>query len=119
MNIPVNEPVLSKEAKRNVRLALQAGWLSSAGPYVAEFEKAFANYLGVKHAVAVSNGTAALHVALLSLGIGQGDEVIVPKKVLHRIEALSKQVNVLEISVGKFDEKDIKRKDDIYGRLIS
>ncbi len=78
MNIPVNEPVLSKEAKRNVRQALSSGWLSSAGPFVAQFEQAFADYLGVQHAISVSNGTAALHVALLSLGIGPGDEVIVP-----------------------------------------
>ena len=78
MEVPVNEPVISEEAKRNVAEALATGWLSSAGPFVTRFEENFATFLGVKHAVAVSSGTAALHVALLALGIGAGDEVIVP-----------------------------------------
>ncbi len=77
-SIPVNEPVLSEESKKNVIDALDTGWISSAGKYVTEFEEKFAHYLGVKHAITVSNGTAALHVALLALGIGPGDEVIVP-----------------------------------------
>ena len=76
--IPVNEPVLSEESKKNVNDALETGWISSAGKYVSEFEAGFAEFLGVKYAVTVSNGTAALHLAILSLGIGKGDEVIVP-----------------------------------------
>lgn len=76
--IPVNEPVLSIEAEENVNEALSSGWLSSSGPFVKQFEEEFASYIGTKYAVAVSSGTAALHVALLSLGIGKGDEVIVP-----------------------------------------
>jgi perosamine synthetase len=76
--IPVNAPVISEEAKRYVRDSLETGWLSASGPYVAKFEQAFASYLGMKHGVAVANGTAALHSALLALGIGAGDEVIVP-----------------------------------------
>src|SRR3989337_4367492 len=76
--IPVNEPVISRQARKNVLHALDTGWLSSAGPFVKEFETKFAKYLGIKHAIAVANGTAALHVALLALGIGKGDEVIVP-----------------------------------------
>ncbi len=76
--IPVNEPVISKEAIRNVNHALKTAWVSSAGEFVDKFENDFAKYLGVKYAISVSSGTAALHVALLSLGIGPGDEVIVP-----------------------------------------
>lgn len=78
MNIPVNEPVITDAAKRYVADAMNTGWVSSAGPYIDKFEKAFADYLGVKHAVSVTSGTAALHVGLLSLGVGPGDEVIVP-----------------------------------------
>lgn len=50
----------------------------SGGPFVEEFEKKFANYTGAKYAVAVSNGTVALHLSMLALGIGKGDEVIIP-----------------------------------------
>ncbi len=76
--IPVNEPIISPEAKKYVLDALETGWISSAGKYIQEFEEKFAHFLGVKHAIAVSSGTAALHVALLACGIGKRDEVIVP-----------------------------------------
>ncbi|OGN30020.1 MAG: hypothetical protein A3A33_01705 [Candidatus Yanofskybacteria bacterium RIFCSPLOWO2_01_FULL_49_25] len=77
-HIPVNEPLISKEAKMNVREAMESGWISSSGKFVAQFERDFAALYGAKHAITVANGTAALHVALLSLGITKGDEVIVP-----------------------------------------
>lgn len=76
--IPVNEPVISSDAKANVNQALNTGWLSSAGPFVKQFEDEFAKFVGVKHAISVNTGTAALHIALLASGIGKGDEVIVP-----------------------------------------
>jgi perosamine synthetase len=76
--IPVNVPLITDDAKQLVAQALEEGWISSAGPYIERFENEFANYIGVKHAIAVNTGTAALHIALLSAGIGEGDEVIVP-----------------------------------------
>ncbi len=78
MNVPVNEPVITPAAKKYVADAMETGWVSSGGPYLEKFEKAFAEYVGVKHAIAVTSGTAALHIALLSVKIGAGDEVIVP-----------------------------------------
>ncbi|MFA6339060.1 MAG: DegT/DnrJ/EryC1/StrS family aminotransferase [Candidatus Paceibacterota bacterium] len=77
MRIPVNEPIISKEAKKNVIQTMNDGWLSSEGPFVKKFEEDFAKYFGINYAVTVTNGGAALHVALLALGIGKGDEVIV------------------------------------------
>src|SRR5690606_3649463 len=53
-------------------------WISSAGKYVAGFEAAFARFCGVEHAIAANNGTTALHLAMVALGLQPGDEVIVP-----------------------------------------
>jgi perosamine synthetase len=76
--IPVCSPLLAGNELAFVTEAVSAGWISSSGKYVTEFEKAFAAYCGVKHGIAVCNGTVALHLALVALGIGPGDEVIIP-----------------------------------------
>ncbi len=76
--IPVYEPLLGEEELKNVVEAVKSGWISSLGKFVLEFEEGFASYCGVKHGIAVSNGTTALHLALSSIGVGPGDEVIVP-----------------------------------------
>ncbi|NOZ59203.1 MAG: DegT/DnrJ/EryC1/StrS family aminotransferase [Euryarchaeota archaeon] len=73
--IPVAKPVIGEEEKRAVLEVLESGMLAQ-GPKVEEFERAFAGYIGVEHAVATSSGTTALHVALLACGIESGDEVI-------------------------------------------
>ena len=76
--IPVNEPLLDGNEKKYLIECIDSGWISSEGPFVKRFEKNFASRLGRKHAIAVTNGTAALDVAVESLGIGKGDEVILP-----------------------------------------
>ena len=76
--IPVAEPCLGEEELKNVIEAVKSGWISSKGKFIEEFEGGFAKYCGVKYGVATANGTAALHLALKSLGIGKNDEVIVP-----------------------------------------
>ncbi|GBR75500.1 putative pyridoxal phosphate-dependent aminotransferase EpsN [Candidatus Termititenax persephonae] len=76
--IPVCEPLLSGNELRYVTEAVSTGWISSSGKYVTKFEQAFADYCGVKYAVAVCNGTVALHLLLTAAGLGKGDEVIVP-----------------------------------------
>ena len=73
--INIARPLIGDEEKAAVMAVLESGQLAQ-GAAVAEFEQAFADYCGVKHAVATSNGTTALHVALLAHGIGPGDEVI-------------------------------------------
>jgi dTDP-4-amino-4,6-dideoxygalactose transaminase len=73
--IPIARPLIGDEEIVAVIAVLESGQLAQ-GSVVAEFEQAFADYCGVKHAVATSNGTTALHVALLAHGIGPGDEVI-------------------------------------------
>lgn len=76
--IPVYQPTLGEKEKQNVIECLDSTWISSKGRFVKEFEHAFASYIGTKYGTAVNNGTTALHLALLALGIGRGDEVIVP-----------------------------------------
>lgn len=76
--ISVNEPVLSLNAKKYAVDCINTGWISSAGSYIGKFEQAYASHLGIKHAITVTNGTAALHLAVASLGIASGDEVIMP-----------------------------------------
>ncbi len=76
--IPVCEPLLNGNELKYINDAVSTGWISSAGSYIERFEKAFADYCGVKYGVAVCNGTVALHLALVSLGVGPGDEVIIP-----------------------------------------
>lgn len=77
-SIPVASPSLDGNERAYVLDCLESGWISSQGSYLRKFEAAFADFLGVEHALAVSNGTVALHLALVALGIGPGDEVIVP-----------------------------------------
>ena len=77
-SIQVAAPVVGEREIDYVMDAVRSGWVSSIGPYVDRFESTFASYVGVRHAIAVSNGTVALHLALHALGIGPGDEVVVP-----------------------------------------
>ena len=76
--IPLYQPSLSGNEKKYVNQCLDTSWISGKGKFISEFESKFAHYIGVRHAIAVCNGTIALHLALVALGIGEGDEVIVP-----------------------------------------
>jgi perosamine synthetase len=76
--IPVAAPALVGRELEYVTDCIESSWISSAGSYIERFEASFSEFVGVEHAVACCNGTAALHLALLALGVGPGDEVIVP-----------------------------------------
>lgn len=76
--IPLSVPHIRGREWDYVKDCLDGEWVSSAGPFVDRFEKEFAAYVGAKHAVACSSGTAALHVALLVAGVKPGDAVLVP-----------------------------------------
>jgi perosamine synthetase len=76
--IPVNEPLIGEQESAYVRECLETGWISSAGRFIDRFESEFAAYCGVKHGVAVANGTVALQLAVASLGLEAGDEIIMP-----------------------------------------
>lgn len=75
---PVAVPVFNGNEKKYVMDCIDSTWISSAGKYINAFEDNFAAYCGTKYAISCSNGTTALHLALLAFGVGPGDEVIVP-----------------------------------------
>ncbi|MHA1607701.1 MAG: DegT/DnrJ/EryC1/StrS family aminotransferase [Candidatus Freyarchaeota archaeon] len=79
--IPINCPIIGREEEENILSVLRSGLLTvrtGEGKMVSEFEKLFSDFIGVKYAIAVSSGTAALHASLLALNVKAGDEVILP-----------------------------------------
>lgn len=76
--IPVNQPLLDGNERKYLLECLDTGWISSEGPFVERFEQEFAARVGRRHGIAVSNGSVALDAAVIALGIGPGDEVIMP-----------------------------------------
>jgi perosamine synthetase len=78
MQISVNTPLLDGNEKKYLMQCIETGWISSEGPFIREFEEKFAAKVGRKFGIAVCNGSAALDAAVAALGIGPGDEVIIP-----------------------------------------
>ena len=80
--VPVNEPLLDGNEEKYLVECIRTGWISSEGPFVRRFEEQFAARVGRKHGVAVSNGSVALDAAVTALGVGKGDEVILPASTI-------------------------------------
>lgn len=78
MFIPVNEPLLDGNEKKYLCECIDTGWISSEGPFVTKFENLFSEKVSRKHGIAVANGSVALDLAIVALGIGKDDEVIMP-----------------------------------------
>ncbi len=76
--IPTSEPVLDGNEEKYVVDAIRTNWISAGGPYTKRLEEKFAEWLGVKYAVACSSGTTAIHLAIVALGLKPGDEIIIP-----------------------------------------
>ncbi|RLA07957.1 MAG: aminotransferase DegT [Gammaproteobacteria bacterium] len=76
--IPISQPSITQKEIDYVTDAIKSGWVSSLGKYIDEFETKFAKYCNTKYALATSNGTTALHLTLVALGITSEDEVIIP-----------------------------------------
>ncbi len=114
--IPIYQPSLDGNEKKYVNECLDTNWISSRGEFIAKFEDGFRKFVGVEHATAVSNGTVALHLALVTLGIGPGDEVIVPSfTYIASVSAISITgaapvfVDSL-VDTWQIDPKDVERK---------
>jgi len=76
--VAVNSLLLNGKEKKYLQECIDTGWISGEGPFIDKFEKEFSQYIGRSYGVAVSNGSAALDIAVLAAGVGQGDEVIMP-----------------------------------------
>lgn len=76
--IAISEPDLTDLERQYLLAAFDSSWISSKGRFVSQFEAGFAGFVGTPHAISCTNGTCALHLALMALGVGPGDEVIVP-----------------------------------------
>ncbi|MDA7799862.1 DegT/DnrJ/EryC1/StrS aminotransferase family protein [Alphaproteobacteria bacterium] len=114
--IPVYKPSLSGKEKEYVSRCFDSTWISSKGEYIDQFEKEFSKFIGVEHATTVSNGTVALHLALEAVGVGPGDEVIVPTftyvaSVNTILQAGAKPIFADSLEeTWQVDPKDIKQK---------
>jgi perosamine synthetase len=114
--IPVYEPYFTGREKEYVNQCMDSTWISSKGEFIGKFERGFAEYIGAEHATTVSNGTVAIHLALEALGIGPGDEVIVPTltyiaSVNTIIQTGAKPVFVDSLeSTWQVDPKDVEAK---------
>ena len=94
--IPVNKPLITKEDISYLNKSISEGWISSEGPEVKKFENDFSNFIGHKYSVAVSSGTAALEIAIKSLKLKKGDEVIIPNFTIisNAIAVLKENLNI-------------------------
>lgn len=118
--IPVNEPKLDGNEKRYLCECIDTGWISSEGPFVKKFEEKMAELVDRKYGIAVSNGTAALEVAVAALDIGDGDEVIMPAfTIISCAEAVVKRggipvlidndINTWNMNVDEIESKITNR----------
>lgn len=122
--IPVSAPTFTGREAEYVQDCLDSTWISSRGEYIGRFERRFAEVCGGEHAVACNTGTAALHLAMLALGIGPGDEVIVPTltyvasaNAVRYCGAAVKFVDSLP-ETWNLDPKDVARKIGPQTRAI-
>lgn len=114
--IPVCVPFIGEKELKYVIDCIKTNWISSKGKYVEEFENKFAEYCGCKYGVSTTSGTTALHLALVSLGIGKGNEVIVPAFTMispvfavvycgARPVLVDAEPNTWNIDISKVEEK--------------
>ena len=114
--IPVYQPFLNGNEKKYVNECLDSSWISSKGEFIQRFEDGFGKYIGAKNVTSVCNGTVAIHLALDALGIGPGDEVIVPALTYVASVNTILQTGATPIFVDSLegtwqvDPEDIKRK---------
>lgn len=117
--IPVNEPLLNGNEKKYLCECIDTGWISSEGPFVKEFERKFSETVHRNYGVAVSNGTAALEVAVQAMGIGEGDEVILPTFTIISCAMAVTKVGAVPVLVDSDIHTWNMKADDIEAKITS
>ena len=116
--IPVNEPIIGQREKELVMECLNTGWISSEGPFVSQFEESFSKFVNRKHGIACSNGSSALDIAITALGIGPGDEVILPTFTIISCASSIIRAGAIPVVVDA-DEKTFNMDTDQLESLIN
>jgi perosamine synthetase len=103
--LPVSKPLITKTDISAVNKVLKNGWISSEGPQVKKFENLFSKYIKMKYSVAVSNGTAALEIAVKSLNLKKNDEIIIPDFTIisNALAAIKNGNKIITIDCDKYD----------------
>jgi perosamine synthetase len=119
MGIPVNTPLLGGNELKYVSQCIESGWISSEGPFVAEFENKFSGYIGRKNGIAVANGSAALDIAVRAVGVKEGDEVIMPAFTIISPASSIVACGAKPVLVDSDPETWNMRVDEIEGKITS
>lgn len=117
--IPVNEPLLNGNEKKYLCECIDTGWISSEGPFVKEFEQKMSKTVNRKYGVAVTNGTAALEVAVRALGITEGDEVIMPSFTIISCAMAVTNVGAVPVLVDSDRKTWNMNVDEIESKITS
>ena len=117
--IPVNEPLLNGNELPYLEECIRTGWISSEGPFIEKFESAMASKSGRKYGIAVTNGSAALEAAVTALGIGPGDEVILPSFTIISCAAALVRTGALPVLVDACPQTWNMNTDLIRARLTA
>jgi perosamine synthetase len=115
--IPVNEPLLGGRERELLLQCIETGWISSDGPFVAEFEQKFAHRVGRTYGIAVTNGSAALDAAVVALNLGPDDEVILPTFTIISCAAAIVRVGATPVTVDCDPLTWNMRPEDVAGRI--
>lgn len=115
--IPVNEPLLNGNEKKYLCECIDTGWISSEGPFVKEFEEKMSKKVGRQYGIAVTNGTAALEIAVRALNIGKGDEVIMPTFTIISCAYAITQVGAVPVLVDCDPYTFNMRVEDIEAKI--
>jgi len=117
--IPVNEPLLTGNVRKYLNECIDTGWISSEGPFVEKFEEGFAKYLNRSSCIAVTNGTAALELAVKALDIKEGDEIIIPSFTIISCAMAITRAGAVPVLVDSMPDTWNMAVDDIEKKITS